>query len=85
LKVDDLMCFEFDSSAGRYEAFNRGAPNYFLSEESRELFREQHRTRRDHIIGQVVFIMEFVAVRPPLPPPPPALPAFIVFGAVWLT
>lgn len=60
-KVDDLMCFEFDSSAGRYEAFNRGAPNYFLSEESRELFREQHRTRRDHIIGQVVFIMEFVA------------------------
>ncbi|ELR16141.1 ubiquitin domain containing protein [Acanthamoeba castellanii str. Neff] len=63
-KVDDLMCFEFDSSAGRYEAFNRGAPNYFLSEESRELFREQHRTRRDHIIGQVVFIMEFVARTP---------------------
>jgi len=54
-KDQDLVCFVYISATGFYEAFNMDTPNYYLSEESLELFVDEKR-RKQHIFGQVVYI-----------------------------
>jgi hypothetical protein len=62
--VDDLACFVYTAATGFYEAFNVDAPNHFLSEESLLMFPETRR-KKAIIIGQIVFVVESVAVSPP--------------------
>jgi len=58
-KVDDLALF-LPESAGRYQAFHRGEPNYFLSEESLSTFAEEC-NKKLPVLGQIVFITEHQA------------------------
>ncbi|WOK95044.1 autophagy-related protein [Canna indica] len=63
-EVHELAAFILNS-AGHYEAINRNCPNYYLSEESVALFKEQHSSRPAYIIGQIVHI-ERLIVRSPI-------------------
>ena len=49
---------------GYYEAMNRGCPNYYLSEESVDLFR-QDSSQQAYIVGQIVHIEKNIARMPP--------------------
>ncbi|RWW30547.1 hypothetical protein BHE74_00002413 [Ensete ventricosum] len=63
-EVHELAAFVLNP-AGHYEAIHRSCPNYYLSEESVALFKEQHSGRPAYIIGQIVHI-ERRTVRPPV-------------------
>ncbi|KAL6061315.1 Ubiquitin domain containing protein [Balamuthia mandrillaris] len=60
-KVDDLALF-LPNDLGHYEAFNRNAPNYMLSEESLSMFPDERR-KRAAVLGQIIEIVEQVAAR----------------------
>ncbi|XP_074560711.1 autophagy-related protein 11-like [Curcuma longa] len=65
-EVRELAAFVLNST-GHYEAINRNCPNYYLSEESVALFKEQYSISPIYIIGQIVHI-ERQVVRPLLSP-----------------
>jgi hypothetical protein len=54
-QVHELAMFSLNG-AGYYEAVNRGCPNYYLSEESVDLFRQNSLEPQAYIIGQIVHI-----------------------------
>lgn len=64
--VRELVAFVLNST-GHYEAVNRNCPNYYLSEESVALFKEQYSISPIYIIGQIVHI-ERQVIRPLLSP-----------------
>eukprot|EP01087_Luapelamoeba_hula_P012430 TRINITY_DN3465_c1_g1_i2.p1 TRINITY_DN3465_c1_g1~~TRINITY_DN3465_c1_g1_i2.p1 ORF type:complete len:1003 (-),score=140.98 TRINITY_DN3465_c1_g1_i2:154-3162(-) len=54
-KPEDLVLFLADVKTGVYEAYNQGAPHYFLSEESRVAFRDSVEAKAP-IQGHIVFV-----------------------------
>ncbi|KAG6474658.1 autophagy-related protein 11-like [Zingiber officinale] len=65
-KIRELAAFVLNFT-GHYEAINRNCPNYYLSEESVALFKEQYSINPIFMIGQIVHI-ERQVVLPVLSP-----------------
>lgn len=67
LEVHEIAVFVLNS-AGHYEAITRNTSNYYLSNESVELFTEHFPSRPTYIIGQIVHIERQTAKVVPLRP-----------------